>query len=117
MVFDEPTAGQDYVGIKRLAKIIRTLSEQGKTLITISHDMVFVADHFPRIIVMSNKKIIADGTPQDVFWNLPILEEAMLKQPYVRRICHELGVGDRIIRMDEAVDAIAFACGIKEDMA
>ncbi|MDD3931491.1 MAG: ABC transporter ATP-binding protein [Clostridiaceae bacterium] len=117
MVFDEPTAGQDYVGNKRLAKIIRTLSEQGKTLITISHDMVFVADHFPRIIVMSNKKIIADGTPQDVFWNLPILEEAMLKQPYVSRICHELGVGDRIIRMDEAVDAIAFACGIKEDMA
>ena len=106
MIFDEPTAGQDEIGNKRLAKIIQTLSEQDKTLITISHDMVFVADHFDRVVVMANKKLIADGTTKDVFWNFPILEEAMLKQPYVSRICQQLGLCQQVIHMDEAVDAI-----------
>lgn len=106
MIFDEPTAGQDEIGNKRLAKIIQTLSEQDKTLITISHDMVFVADHFDRVVVMANKKIIADGSTKDVFWNFPILEEAMLKQPYVSRICQQLGLCRQVIHMDEAVDTI-----------
>ena len=88
MIFDEPTAGQDFDGNKRLSRILKELSAKGKTLITISHDMVFVADNFSRVIVMSNKKVIMDGTPKEVFWNLPVLEEAMLKQPYVSRICH-----------------------------
>ena len=110
MVFDEPTAGQDYDGNRRLGNIIRELNAQGKTLVTISHDMVFVADNFARVIVMSNKKVIADGTPREVFWNLPALDEAMLKQPYVSRICRTLGVSDSAITMDEAVEAIAAVC-------
>ena len=57
MIFDEPTAGQDFDGNKRLSRILKELSEKGKTLITISHDMVFVADNFSRVIVMSNKKV------------------------------------------------------------
>lgn len=109
MIFDEPTAGQDEVGNKRLAKITQTLSKQNKTLITISHDMVFVANHFERVVVMSNKKIIADGRAKEVFWDFPVLEEAMLKQPYVSRICHQLGLCDQVIHMDEAVDAIVHA--------
>ena len=106
MIFDEPTAGQDFDGNKRLSRILKELSEKGKTLITISHDMVFVADNFSRVIVMSNKKVIMDGTPKEVFWNLPVLEEAMLKQPYVSRICHSLGLSNSVTQMDEAVALI-----------
>lgn len=107
MIFDEPTAGQDFDGNKRLSRILKELSEKGKTLITISHDMVFVADNFSRVIVMSNKKVIMDGTPKEVFWNLPVLEEAMLKQPYVSRICHALGLSSSVTQMDEAVALIS----------
>ena len=107
MIFDEPTAGQDFDGNKRLSRILKELSEKGKTLITISHDMVFVADNFSRVIVMSNKKVIMDGTPKEVFWNLPVLEEAMLKQPYVSRICHSLGLSSSVTQMDEAVALIS----------
>ena len=108
-VFDEPTSGQDYAGNARLAAIIRELHAAGKTLITISHDMVFVADNFDRVLVMSNKHVVADGSPREVFWNLPVLEEAMLKQPYASRICRALGVSDTAIRMDDAVEAIVAA--------
>lgn len=109
MIFDEPTAGQDYDGNRRLSRILRDLTAKGKTLITISHDMVFVADNFSRVIVMSNKKVILDSTPKQVFWNLPILEEAMLKQPYVSRICHSLGLSSSVTQMDEAVALITEA--------
>lgn len=109
MIFDEPTAGQDYDGNRRLSRILRELSGKGKTLITISHDMVFVADNFSRVIVMSNKKVILDGTPKEVFWNLPVLDEAMLKQPYVSRICHTLGLSSNVTQMDEAVALITEA--------
>ena len=109
MIFDEPTAGQDFDGNRRLARILRELSAKGKTLITISHDMVFVADNFSRVIVMSNKKVILDSTPKEVFWNLPVLEEAMLKQPYVSRICHSLGLSSSVTQMDEAVALITEA--------
>ncbi len=110
LIFDEPTAGQDFNGNKRLSRILRDLAEKGKTLITISHDMVFVADNFSRVIVMSNKKVILDGKPKEVFWNLPALDEAMLKQPYVSRICGALGLSNSVTQMDEAVDLICAAC-------
>ena len=106
MVFDEPTAGQDYEGNARLSAIIKRLHEKGKTLITISHDMVFVADNFSRVVVMSQKKVIADGSPKEIFWSFPILEEAMIKQPYVSRVCRRLGIGGQVTEMDEAVTAI-----------
>ena len=103
LIFDEPTAGQDLEGNKRLSEILKELHEKGKTVITISHDMEFVASNFERVIVMAKKKVVTMGTPEEVFWNFEALEKAMLKQPYVSRVCRALGANGEIISMDEAV--------------
>ena len=42
LIFDEPTAGQDVEGNKKLSEILKVLHGQGKTVITISHDMEFL---------------------------------------------------------------------------
>jgi hypothetical protein len=42
---------------------------------------------------------------------MPVLEEAMLKQPYVSRICNVLGLSGSVTQMDDAVEIIAGACG------
>ena len=110
LVIDEPTAGQDLEGNIRLGRILKELHEQGKTVITISHDMEFVVANFERVIVMANKKVVTSGTPREVFWNFPALEQAMLKQPYVSRVCHTLGVGEDVITLEEAVAAIRARC-------
>ena len=68
--------------------------------------MEFVVENFSRVIVMANRKVVTSGTPQEVFWDFGALDEAMLKQPYVSRLCRELGVGDRVVTMDEAVEAL-----------
>lgn len=112
VIFDEPTAGQDLEGNRRLGAILKTLNEQGKTVITISHDMDFVAANFNRVIVMANKKVVTSGTPKEIFWNFNALESAKLKQPYISRLCSEIGLSGNIINMDEAVEAIKKQCRV-----
>ena len=87
-------------------KIISDLHEQGKTVITISHDMEFVANNFDRVIVMANKHIVREGTPHEIFWDEDSMEKAKLKPPYVSRICRELGIQRDIITIDEAAEEI-----------
>lgn len=106
VILDEPTAGQDIDGNIRLANIITKLHESGKTLVTISHDMEFVANNFKRIIVMATKHIVREGEPHEIFWDFDSLAKAKLKQPYVSRICRNLKVPGNIINIDEAVEGI-----------
>ncbi|MCF0111824.1 MAG: ABC transporter ATP-binding protein [Erysipelotrichaceae bacterium] len=113
LIFDEPTAGQDIYGNEMLAKILKDLHEEGKTVITISHDMEFVANNFERVIVMATKHVVKEGTPRDIFWDFESLEIAKLKQPYVSRICHSLGIEGNVITMEEAVEALSKKYGLK----
>jgi energy-coupling factor transport system ATP-binding protein len=106
MILDEPTAGQDLEGSRRLGAIIKRMLEKGKTLITISHDMEFVADNFSRIIVMADKRVAADGGPEAIFWNFDALEKARLAQPCVSRICRRLDIGGNIVHTEDAVNGI-----------
>lgn len=106
MIFDEPTAGQDLKWNNRLSDIIKELNANGKTLITISHDMEFVANNFKRVVVMANKKIIASASPNDIFWNFGVLDEAMLKQPYIARLCKALDIDGNIVSLKDAAAAI-----------
>jgi energy-coupling factor transport system ATP-binding protein len=68
--------------------------------------MEFVASNFYRIIVMAKKKIVRSGSHKEIFWDFETLEYAMLKQPYVSRVCKILGIEGNIIHIDEAVEGI-----------
>lgn len=57
VILDKPTAGQDSVGFKILTGVLDDLQNRGKTVITVIHDMEFVAEHFERLIVMANRRI------------------------------------------------------------
>lgn len=111
MILDEPTAGQDLDGNRRLESILRELQARGKTLITISHDMEFVISNFDRVVVMANKRIIADGTPEEIFWDFDVLQQAKLMQPYISRVCRQLGIGKNVLFLDDAVREIMAVAG------
>jgi energy-coupling factor transport system ATP-binding protein len=106
VILDEPAAGQDLAGTRRLRDIIKTLLKRDKTLITISHDMEFAAENFSRLILMADKRVIADGKPEHIFWNFEALQKARLTQPCVSRICRRLDIGGNIIHLDDAVEAL-----------
>lgn len=91
LILDEPTIAQDWKGRKIIQKIIRDLSSQGKTVIAILHDMDFVAESFERVIVMAHGKVLADGTKEEVFAQKDVLEQARIDQPYLTKLCQQLG--------------------------
>jgi energy-coupling factor transport system ATP-binding protein len=103
IIFDEPTIAQDYAGKERIKDIIRKLRAEGKTVITIIHDMNFVADVFERVIVFANGKVLLDDTAKAVFSQKEVLEEAYLEQPDVMKLCHELGFTENFVNVDEFV--------------
>lgn len=107
IILDEPTAGQDIPAMERLSHLIETLSKEGKTIITITHDMEFVVNNFQRVIVMANRQVIADDDKRPIFWNLDVLEKAMLKQPHISRLSYSLGLGRNILTIPELAEELA----------
>jgi len=114
VILDEPTAGQDKRGIECLCGIIEYLSGKGKTVITISHDMEFVADNFKRCIVMANSRKIADSETREIFWSHEILAEAKLKQPCIGSLCKRLGLEGQILSIDELISYME-SCAIRKE--
>ena len=106
IILDEPTAGQDTHGIKILEKIMDEMTERGTAVITITHDMGFVVNNFQRVIAMAHKNIIADGTPQDIFWNEKVLREARICRPQIGEISAGLQLEKQTLYMNEIVREI-----------
>ena len=95
VVLDEPTTGQDLRGVARVRTIVAALAAEGRTVITISHDIRFVAETFGRVVVMRAGRIVLDGTPADVFdaENWSLLASTYLEPPLAARVGARLGVG------------------------
>lgn len=104
VVFDEPTIAQDYAGKECIKAIIKFLQEQGKTVITIIHDMDFVAETFERTIVFAKGEVLLDGKTREVFAKKEILGQAYLEQPNVTKLCHELGYAKTYLTVEEFLE-------------
>ncbi|MEX2081598.1 MAG: ATP-binding cassette domain-containing protein [Dehalococcoidia bacterium] len=78
LVFDEPSAGLDPRGRREL---IRLLSGLQQTLLVSTHDMRLVAEVFPRIVVMDDGLIVADGPTAEVLADEALLEAHGLERP------------------------------------
>ena len=69
IILDEPTTGQDFLGVKAIRDSIHKLRDQGKTVIVVSHDMPLVAEETDRVLVMCDTELIFDDTPTKLFAN------------------------------------------------
>ena len=105
-ILDEPTAGQDLNGTKVLIELLDYLRRKNTGVITITHDMEFVADHFKRVIAMANKHVIADGTAKDIFSNDAVIAESKIKRTEMGMIANDLGLGKDILSPQELVDVV-----------
>jgi len=94
VILDEPTTGQDARGVGCLRAIIDGLSAEGRTVISVSHDLRFVAETARRVVVMRAGRIVLDGTPADVFaeasW--PALASTYLEPTLPARVGARLGL-------------------------
>lgn len=104
VVFDEPTGGQDAHGVRLISAIMRQLQAAGHTVIMISHDMDFCADHCRRVVALDRGQVIGDGTPAQVFAH-PDLAQHALEAPQLMRLAQRLALAP-IFAIEPLLDAI-----------
>lgn len=111
IVLDEPTAMLDPSGRKEVIDTIKELNrEYGITIILITHYMEEAVEA-DRIVVMDNGSIVVQGTPKEVFREVPKMKEIGLDVPQVTELAYELNksgikISQQILTINEMVDAI-----------
>ena len=106
IILDEPTTGQDAVNIARIAHVIKTLRERGKTVITITHDIDFCAENFERVIALSQGRILLDGPAREVLGQEEILATTYVDPPQLTRLGKRLGLKETVRNQEEFLNAI-----------
>lgn len=81
ILFDEPYANLDYPGIKDVNNLLLKLTNEGKTIILLTHELekcLSLANHF---IILQSGKIVFDGSPKEAL-EKP-LEQWSIRNPLV----------------------------------
>ncbi len=90
MVLDEPTTGQDHVGLTMVQNSIRKIREMGLTVVVITHDMRLVAESADRVAVMAMGELVRVGTPLEIFTDEAAMAKAALRPPQVVELSSRL---------------------------
>ena len=69
MLFDEPTSALDPEMIHEVLDVMVDLSEQGMTMIVVSHEMGFARAAADRVLLMHEGEIVEEAPPEEFFLN------------------------------------------------
>ncbi|CAN7693768.1 ABC transporter ATP-binding protein [Mesorhizobium sp. LjRoot246] len=67
LLFDEPTSALDPELVGGVLRVMRSLAEEGRTMLVVTHEMSFARDVSSRVIFLHKGEVEADGPPEDVF--------------------------------------------------
>jgi len=95
IIMDEPTIGQDYLQKDRLRNFIVQLISQGKTIVIVTHDIEFVAECKPRIVLLSKGTVIADDSASKILTNDELLAKASLVRPQIAQLIQQLPISGK----------------------
>jgi len=105
LILDEPTIGQDSHQKEKLRQFIIQMNQQGKTVLIVTHDIEFVVDCEPRVILMANGKIVADGEAREILTDPKLISESSLVLPEIAQVfinLNDLGFPRNVIDVYEA---------------
>jgi energy-coupling factor transport system ATP-binding protein len=86
LILDEPTIGQDHLQKENLRQFIMQMQTQGKTVVIVTHDVEFVAECNPRVVLMREGQIVADGKGKDILTNPELLEKSSIVLPQIAQV-------------------------------
>ncbi len=69
MLFDEPTSALDPEMIGEVLDVMISLAKEGKTMVTVTHEMGFAKKVADRVIFMDEGQIIEENDPENFFNN------------------------------------------------
>ena len=81
LLLDEPSRDFDAYWLSRFEYWLETQRAAGTAILAISHDLDFIARHFPRVVHLDSGQLIADGTPEQILRNPTLQPPSVLPAP------------------------------------
>ncbi len=109
LILDEPTIGQDYKQKEKLRQFIVQMQTQGKTVVIVTHDVEFVAECNPRVLLMKEGTIVADGEGREILTTPEVLAKSSIVLPQIAQIFIKLaplGLPKDVIDVYEAKEIL-----------
>ncbi len=109
LILDEPTIGQDYQQKEKLRQFIVQMQTQGKTVVIVTHDVEFVSECNPRVLLMKEGIIVADGEGREILTTPEVLSQSSIVLPQIAQIFIKLaplGLPKDVIDVYEAKEIL-----------
>lgn len=109
LILDEPTIGQDHQQKEKLRQFIVQMQTQGKTVIIVTHDVEFVAECSPRVVLMKEGKVVADGKGKEILTTPEVLIKSSIVLPQIAQLflkLKPLGLPKNVIDVYEAKEIV-----------
>lgn len=90
LIFDEPLAGLDSYSRQAFIKLVEKLNCEGTTILMISHNADCICEYADRILILKEGKLVADGTPNEVFEDIDYTKTLHIGAGNVRSIAQSL---------------------------
>ena len=107
LVLDEPTAGLDRRARARVAAALAGRAAEGTTLLVITHDLEFAAEHLERGLVLNQGQLAQDRPLSDILVPGARLEDRGLVAPPLSRLSAALALAGHPIRAREVAAGLA----------
>ncbi len=105
LVFDEPTTAQDHLGVELVGRVVEDLHHEGKTVIVITHDIDFAAEHTARVLVMAEGQVLLDGSARETLAQTEVLAETYVEPPQLLRLAFGLEMQEKPLTVEEFITA------------
>ncbi|MFQ7291054.1 MAG: amino acid ABC transporter ATP-binding protein [Monoglobales bacterium] len=69
MLFDEPTSALDPEMVGEVLEVMKSLANDGMTMVVVTHEMGFAREVGSRLLFMDGGYVVEEGKPQEVFSN------------------------------------------------
>lgn len=96
IIFDEPFANLDFIGVTQVVSLIARLQQQQKTLIILTHELEKILALANRLMILHEGRLVYDASPEDALRN-GILKQYGIKDP----LCSYRCLGDLIWKTDD----------------
>ncbi|HET8604760.1 MAG TPA: amino acid ABC transporter ATP-binding protein [Marmoricola sp.] len=67
MLFDEPTSALDPETVGEVLGVMKTLADEGMTMVVVTHEMGFAREVADRVLFMDNGVVVEQGPPKQIF--------------------------------------------------
>ncbi|WP_157665883.1 energy-coupling factor ABC transporter ATP-binding protein [Methanopyrus sp. KOL6] len=114
LILDEPTSGLDFRATRLFVRLIKELKEElGFTMILTTFDVDIAMALAERVVMIRERKTVAEGSPEDLLTDVDLIKESGLKPPEHVELLRRLGIEDPPLDISEAEELLVTMLGEK----